>query len=96
MASNTFCVGYFSGDSVMTLTFNSAAECAEWNHGMTEIKDNIKWINKKWYPFPRVQFYKNHWIPMVEAFEKKWGSNYVSADIKSSLAEVKKLYPLVQ
>ena len=92
MASNTFCAGLFCDD----LIFNSAAECAEWNHGVTEIKDHIAWINKKRYLFPRVQFYHNHWIPMIEAFEQNLGSDYVPADIKSSLAEVKKLYPLVQ
>ena len=76
------------------LVFDSLTKCAAYEHSMTEIKDHFECINKKCYPFSRVQFYHNQWIPMVEAFEQKWGSGYVPADIKSSLAEVKKSYPI--
>ena len=93
MASNTFCASYISGDSVMLMTFNSAAECTNWNHDVAKIKDKMAWINTQWYPLLRVPLYQNEWIPMYKAFDQKWGSDYVPADIKSSLVDVMDLYP---
>ena len=71
-------------------------QCNEWNLDMEEISNHHEWIRSLNYPFPRVPSYHNYWIPRVEAFMQKWSSDYVPADIKSSLAEVKELYPINQ
>ena len=71
------------------LDFSSEAEYIEWYHEVMAIKDEIASINTTRYPEPRLSHYRNRWVPMVEAFEQKWGSDYVPADIKSSLDEVK-------
>ena len=89
MATNTFRASYISGDLVMQMTFNSAAECTDWNHDVTKIKDKMAWINTQWHPFPQVSLYQNEWILMFKAFKQKWGSDYVPADIKSSLVDIK-------
>ena len=73
----------------MALNFSSETEYIEWYHEVMVIKDKIASINTTWYPEPRLSNYRNQWVLMVEAFEQKWGSNYVPADIKSTLDEVK-------
>ena len=69
-------------------------QCNECYLDMEEISNHHEWIRSLNYPFPRVPSYHNYWIPRVEAFMQKWSSDYVPADIKSSLAEVKELYPI--
>ena len=79
---------YLSGINAMALNFNSEPEYIKWYHEVMVIKDEVAWINTTWYPEPRLSNYRK-WVPMVEAFEQKWGSDYVPADIKSALDEVK-------
>ena len=83
------CTAYLSGINAMALNFNSEPECIEWYHEIMVIKDKIALINTTWYPEPRLSNYQNQWVPMVKAFEQKWGSDYVPADIKSTLEKVK-------
>ena len=73
----------------MALNFSSEAKYIKWYHEAMAIKDEIASINTTWYPEPRLSHYRNQWVPMVEAFEKKWGSDYVPTDIKSTFNEVK-------
>ena len=70
------------------------AQCEERVHDVGEIRNHREWIEGQKYPFPRVLFYQNHWIPKVEAFIQKWTSEYVPDDVKRSLAEVKERYPI--
>ena len=86
-------VTYLSGSYAMIMNFSSEAKYTEWKNDVMAIKDKIAWINTTWAPEPQFSHYHNQWIPMVEAFEQKWGSDYVPADIKSSLDEVKSSIP---
>ena len=70
------------------LSFSSAEESAEWRNDLSAIKDRIAWINTKWYPEPRMSLYRDQWVPMVHAFEQKWGAALVPADVRTALAEV--------
>ena len=82
------CTAYLSGLNAMALNFNSEPEYIEWYHEVMVIKDEVALINTTWYPEPRLSNYRK-WVPMVKAFEQKWASDYVPADIKSALDEVK-------
>ena len=82
------CTAYLSGTNAMALSFDSTPEFIKWHHEVMVIKDEIATINTTWYPEPRLSNYRK-WVLMVEAFEQKWGSDYVPADIKSALDEVK-------
>ena len=79
---------YLSGDDAMAMSFENTPEFIKWHQEVMVIKDEIATINTTWYPEPRLSNYRK-WAPMVEAFEQKWGSDYVPADIKSALDEVK-------
>ena len=94
MASSTpIRAAYLSGNYATTMNFSSAAKYTKWHHDMMAIKDNIASINTTWAPEPRFSHYQNQRIPMAEAFEQKLGSDYVPADFKSSLDEVKSSIP---
>ena len=67
-------------------------ECTEWNHELTTIKHHME----RCVEMPAIaqaQFFHNYWVPRVEAFVNKWGSEYVPDQILSTLAAVKKFYP---
>ena len=70
------------------------AQCHEWILTVEEISNHREWIEELNYPFPRVPSYHNYWIPRVEAFIRKWTSDYVPDDVKRSLAEAKERYPI--
>ena len=69
------------------------AQCNERVREVEIIRNHHEWIKNLNHLFPQGSSYHNYWIPRVEAFMQKWSSDYVPADIKSSLAEVKELYP---
>ena len=79
---------YLSGTNAMPLSFNNTPEFIKWHQKVMAIKDEIATINTTWYPEPRLSNYQK-WVLMVEVFEQEWGSDYVPADIKSALEEVK-------
>ena len=87
-------MAYLSGTNAMPLSFNNTPvelntpEFIKWHQKVMAIKDEIATINTTWYPEPRLSNYRK-WVLMVEVFEQEWGSDYVPADIKSALEEVK-------
>ena len=70
------------------------AQCSKQVREVEMIRTHHEWIENPNHPFPRVSTYHNYWVPRVETFIQKWSSDYVPGDIKSSLAEVKELYPI--
>ena len=58
------------------------------------IRNHREWIESPNPPFPQDLFYRNLWIPRVEAFIRKWTSDYVPDDVKRSLAEARERYPI--
>ena len=70
------------------------AQVEERSHDVKGIRNYRKWIEGSNPPFPRDLFYRNLWIPKVEAFIQKWTGDYVPDDVKRSLAEAKERYPI--
>ena len=66
-------------------------ECTKWNHELKTIKHHMKQCVEM-PAIPQAQFFCNYWVPRVEAFVNKWGSEYVPDRILSTLADVKQFY----
>ena len=74
--------------------FRGFYECAEYKDDMKEIMDFWGQISTTYSSCFQVHICSVQWIPMVEAFIRKWGMYSVPADIKRYFVIVEEEQPI--
>jgi len=84
-----FRVTYMAGEFEAHYLFADENEWAKWRDETAAIKQKIADINKYVrFPNPRLDSYRNDWLPMVDDYEEGWGRDYVAPDIQAARMEV--------
>ena len=82
--------GLFPGD----VRFEGFCKCAECEDDMKELMDFWKQISTKYSSCLQVHIRSVQWIPMLEAFIRRWGMHSASADIERSFVIVEEEQPI--